>query len=197
VIDGSFLRVIESDNNLILLNKNKENLVSYSLENDSTTIYRVPSPKRIKNFVVCPKSKFIIAIVDDKYQNNITSILCWIWSKEEYLYIFDSKKKLKDMEIINGNELLVTYRTGFYLFDILNVEFKEKYILEWDLNKIFVRKGKNLLVSFKTRGFYTYHYGRKQKQKLSGSSNVLQVYVPDSKQFLEVADINNIVRIDF
>ena len=196
-LKGSYSNVIEAGNSLIFYTKGGNKVTRFCFDNNNIQRYRYPDGYYINNLAVCPNKKFIISVNSNTENKSKSSIIFWIWDDSEYLYCMDSQKKLERVIIFDDKRLLFTYKTGIIMFDNLKIQFKKRIQFDYELENIYVRNTSQILLKFKTKGFFILDLNTKEKQKISKlAKKVHQVYMPFTKILWEVTDINNVSKIE-
>ena len=194
---GSFSKVIESGESLILFKKFGTSVFRFCFREQGRMHYFLPEGVCLVDVVSCAKKRFIAAVVSSINGPNKSSLIFWIWDNEDYLFAVESQKKLEKVSLFSDTELLVTHKSGFQIFDNLQMSFTRKFNFEWDLDQVFLRGENEVMLQFKTRGLYLFNMDTKQKQKIASlTKKILQVYLSERQELWEVSDVNNLVQVN-
>ena len=123
------------------------------IENSKHYFY-LPLEHELVAVDVCSSKKFVVAITRHSQGIGGNSVVFWTWNNSQFLYIFDEKRSIHSIEILDDTRLIVYGHSGLKVFDNNKVEFTGNLHFDGQLETVHYYGKDHLLLRFKNGNFF-------------------------------------------
>lgn len=195
-IPGDFDNALELDYNLIYYSKKSQEILRFSFIDNTHQSYYLPLEHELVAVDACSKKKYIVAITKNRNLSNSCAVVFWVWNNSQFLYIFDVKKSIRGIKILDQNRLVVFGKNSLKLFDNMKIEFTMNIEFEEEIKELFFYGQNQLMIKFTDKGFYLVDVTSKDKQRIQkyGRKSHL-VYMDGFRTMIEVVDVHTMCKV--
>lgn len=195
-IPGSFTGALELDFNLLLFSVLTHEIVRFSMIENSRHSFYLPMEHDLLTVDVCSVKKFVVAITRHRNAPRTNSVVFWTWSNSQFLYIFDEKRSIQAIKIIDDTRLLVFGKSVLKVFDNNKIEFTGSMYFEGALQDVHYYGKDLLLLHFKNGSFFLANLVTNDQRRIAPyGKKVRLVYMADIRTMWELTDITNCCKV--
>lgn len=195
-IPGTFSNALELDFNLVFYSTQAHEIVRFSMIDNSKHSFYLPLEHDLVSAEVCRAKKFIVAITRHRHGNRGHSVVFWTWNNSQFLYIFDEKRSIHGIKILDDTRLVVFGHSGLKVFDNDKIEFTGNVHFDGQLRAVHFHGKDHLLLHFKNGDFFLADLATSDRRRISPyGKQVRLVYMPEIRTMWELTDVHNFCKV--
>lgn len=196
-IKGSYSKVVQTGRRFFLYKIGESSFKRFCPKTQKIEELQLPPNQFVTHVSPCSEKRFLIVVTTFITNQNKTNLLFWPSKANMHLFSTPFNKKIDRVMVRSPKQLVVFFKTGISLFDVLKMKSERMWSFDWEVEDAHFLGTQKVLVKFKTKGFYLFDPASGEKKKVASlGKKVHQVYMSKIGVFWAVSDLDHMHQVE-